>query len=44
MPEIVGRELNFVAVFAEARRQGHDAGIEHEDVQASGAGLNGFGH
>lgn len=43
VPEVVGRELDFVAVFAEARGQGHDTGIEHENVETDGAGFEGFG-
>ena len=34
MADPVGVELDFVGVFGEARRVGHDAGVVHEDVKA----------
>lgn len=38
VPEVVGCELDFVAVCAEGRRGRYDAGVAHEDVEAGDLG------
>ena len=43
VPEMVRCELDFVAVFADARRRGHDAGVADEDVQLRFLGDEGLG-
>ena len=46
MPDVVGAELDLVAVAGEGWGVGHDAGIAEEDVEARGLGgelLGGFG-
>ena len=41
--DVVGAELDFVAVFGGAGGHGHDAGVVHEDVEAGGGGGKGVG-
>ena len=46
MADVVGAELDLVAVASESWRVGHDAGIAEEDVETGGLGselLGGFG-
>jgi len=39
--EVVGGELEFIAVRGEGRRQGHDAGVAEENVEVVEAGEEG---
>ena len=41
--DVVGSELDLVALLRLARRGGHDAGVEHEDVQTVGFRADGGG-
>ena len=46
MADVVGAELDLVAVGGEGWRVGHDAGVAEEDIKAGGLGgelLGGFG-
>ena len=43
VPDVVRAELQLVAVTRQARRGGHDAGVQHEDVETGGLGRDGAG-
>ena len=46
MPDMIGAELDLVAILGEAWGVGHDTGVAEEDVKARGVGgelLGGFG-
>ena len=43
MADVVGTELDFVAVGSEGWGVGHDAGVAEEDVKAGGLGGELFG-
>lgn len=43
MADVVGAELDLVAVLCGACRHSHDAGVVHEDIEAGGGGVEGVG-